>query len=225
MIFAIQVGNATLALPTVNRVKAGAEIRQQKEAARGSWRGCARLNIASISSTACHGSVLTKSSSVHASIHRVAASTLWRSVQLFTRFSYKELKVIVELDRGCVLQHCSHLLPPLIGVFSQSSPVMQGQIDIFRGSRGANPQLHRITSSRIHGYVPFGPFGNNLAKKRSKATCLRRRCKSVRSTCARVCSLVSRAVRNAPAVLYCFTSSSRNESRSLLPPLAQSHCA
>ncbi len=131
-IFAIQVGNATLALPTVNRVKAEAEIRQQKEARRGSWRGCARLNIASISSTACHRSVLTKSSSVHASIHRVAASTLWRSVQLFTRFSYKELKVIVELDRGCVLQHCSHLLPPLIGVFSQSSPVMQVQIDIFR---------------------------------------------------------------------------------------------
>src|SRR5713226_2751611 len=74
-------------------------------------------------------------------------------------------------------------------------------------------RAERIRSSiayppfRIHGYVPFGPFGNNLARKRSKATCLRRRCKSVRSTCARVCSLVSRAVRNAPAVLYCFTSS------------------
>ena len=122
MIFAIQVGNATLALPTVNRVKAEAEIRQQKEAPRGSWRGCARLNIASISSTACHRSVLTKSSSVHPSIHRVAASTLWRSVQLFTRFSYKELKVIVELDRGCVLQHCSHLLPRSSGFLASRVP-------------------------------------------------------------------------------------------------------
>ena len=122
MIFAIQVGNATRALPTVNRVKTEVEIRQQKEAPRGSWRGCARLNIASISSTACHRSVLTKSSTVHARIDRVAASTLGRSVQLFTRFSYKELKVIVELDRGCVLQHCSHLLPPLLGSLARRVP-------------------------------------------------------------------------------------------------------
>src|SRR5260370_28938873 len=84
--------------------------------------------------------------SVHPSFDRIAAATFGRSVQLFTRFSYKELKVIVELDRGCVLQHYAHLLPALIGAFSKSSPVVQGQIDIFRGSRGANPQLHRITS-------------------------------------------------------------------------------
>ena len=103
MIFTIQVGNATLALPTVNRVKAEAEIRQQKEAPRGSCRGCARLNIASISSTACHRSVLTKSSTVHASIDRVATSTLGRSVRLFARLSRKKLKVVVELDRGGVL--------------------------------------------------------------------------------------------------------------------------
>jgi hypothetical protein len=59
MIFATQVGNATIALPPVNRVEAEAEIRQQKEAPHGSWRGCARLNIALISSTACHRSVPT----------------------------------------------------------------------------------------------------------------------------------------------------------------------
>ena len=62
--------------------------------------------------------------SVHPSFDRIAAATLGRSVQLFTRFSHKELKVIVELDRCCVLQHYPHLLPPLIGVFSQSSPVV-----------------------------------------------------------------------------------------------------
>jgi len=60
MIFATQVGNATLAPPTVNRVAAEAEILQQKEAPRESWRGSARPNRASISSTACHRSVLAK---------------------------------------------------------------------------------------------------------------------------------------------------------------------
>ncbi len=60
MIFATSVGNVTLALPSVNRVEAETEIQQQKEAPRGSWRSCARLNIASISLTACHRSVLTK---------------------------------------------------------------------------------------------------------------------------------------------------------------------
>jgi hypothetical protein len=71
-----------------------------------------------------------------------------------------------------------------------------------QGQRGSERTL-----ARPHGYVPFDSLGNSLARNRSNATCLRRRCKSVLSSCARFCSLVSRAVRNAPAVLYCFISS------------------
>ena len=60
MIFATPVGNATLALLTVNRVEAEAEVRQQTEAQHGSSKGCARLNVASISSTAGHRTALIK---------------------------------------------------------------------------------------------------------------------------------------------------------------------
>src|SRR5260370_3295005 len=98
--------------------------------------------------------------SVHPSFDRIAAATFGRSVQLFTRFSYKELKVIVELDRGCVLQHYAHLLPALIGAFSKSSPVVQGQIDIFRGSPEANPQLHRLTSLQDQRRRSLWPLPN-----------------------------------------------------------------